>query len=149
MKLKYTYYNGGESTMAIKVKREQSRLDSITPTPIKINDQKVGEIKKGEEKMIELPDEHAEISLLPVFEKVKAVPVKEGDIVVISRRKIHYVLQFIALFLAIAPGVMMAVNIEYWPNLIFFIIAVGIVFIIDFVIKTYKIEVTGNSKIDE
>lgn len=135
--------------MAIKVKREEHRLDSVTPTAIKINDKKVDEIKKGEEKIIELQDEHAEISLLPVFEKVKAVPVKDGDIVMISRRTIHYVLQFIALFLAIAPGVMMAINIEYWPYLIFFIIAVGIVFIIDFIIKTYKIEVIGNSKSDE
>ena len=35
--------------MAIKVKRKYSRLDSITPTAIKINDRKVDEIKKGEE----------------------------------------------------------------------------------------------------
>lgn len=135
--------------MNINVKREKNRLDSVTPTAIKINDKKVDEIKKGEEKIIELPDENAEISLLPVFEKVEAVPVKDGDIVVISRRKIHYILQFIALFLAVVPGIMMAVNIEYWPNLIYYIIAVGIVFIIDFIMKTYKIEVVGNSKNDE
>ncbi len=135
--------------MAIKVKRKYSRLDSITPTAIKINDRKVDEIKKGEEKIIELPDESAEISLLPVFEKVKPVPVKDGDVVMISRPTIHYVLQFIALFLAMAPGIMMAINIEYWPYLIFFFVAVGIVFIIDFIIKTYKIEVIGNSKSDE
>lgn len=135
--------------MNIQVKRKYSRLDSITPTAIKINGRKVDEIKKGEEKMIGLPDENAEISLLPVFEKLKAVPVKDGDIVMISRRTIHYILQFIALFLAIAPGVMMAVNIEYWPYLIFFIIAVGIIFIIDFFNKTYKIEVIGNNKSDE
>ena len=135
--------------MAIKVKRKYSRLDSSTPTAIKINDRKVDEIKKGEEKIIELPDESAEISLLPVFEKVKPVPVKDGDVVMISRPTIHYVLQFIALFLAMAPGIMMAINIEYWPYLIFFFVAVGIVFIIDFIIKTYKIEVIGNSKSDE
>ena len=86
---------------------------------------------------------------MPVFEKVKPVPVKDGDVVMISRPTIHYVLQFIALFLAMAPGIMMAINIEYWPYLIFFFVAVGIVFIIDFIIKTYKIEVIGNSKSDE
>ena len=135
--------------MDIKVKRKYNRLDSITPTNIKINDKEVEEIKMGEEKMIELPEENAEISLSPLFEKVKAVPVKDGDIVLVSRRAIHYVLQFLALFLAIAPGVMMAINIDTWPYLIFFIIAVGIVFIIDLVIKTYKIEVIGNSKNDD
>ena len=135
--------------MDIKVKRKYSRLDSITPTIIQINGQDAGDIKAGEEKTIELPGENAEISLSPLFEKVKAVPVKDGDIVLVSRRAIHYVLQFLALFLAIAPGVMMAINIDTWPYLIFFIIAVGIVFIIDLVIKTYKIEVIGNSKNDD
>lgn len=132
--------------MDIKVKRKYNRLDSITPTFIKINDKRVDEIKIGEEKTIELPVENAEISLSPLFEKVKAVPVKDGDIVLISRRTIHYILQFIALFFALSPAVMMAINIDYWPYLIFFIIAVGIVFIIDLIIKTYKIEVVGNSK---
>ncbi|WP_462421238.1 hypothetical protein [Salinicoccus sp. Marseille-QA3877] len=135
--------------MHIKVKRKYNRLDSITPTIIQINDEQVGDIKSGEEKTVELPDESAEFRLSPLFEKVEAVPVKDGDIVMISRRTIHYVLQFIALFLALSPGVMMAVNIEYWPYLIFFIIAVGIVFIIDFIIKTYQVEVIGDSENDK
>lgn len=135
--------------MNIKVKRKHNRLDSFTPAIIKVDDKEVEEIKIGEEKTIELPNEKAEISLSPLFEKVKAVPVKDGDIVLVSRRTIHYILQFIALFLALSPGVMMAVNIDYWPYLIFFIVATGIIFIIDLVIKTYKIEVVGNSKFNE
>lgn len=135
--------------MDIKVMRKYNRLDSITPTIIKINDKDIATIKTGEEKTIELSAENADISLSPIFEKVKAVPVKDGDIVLISRKAIHYVLQFLALFLAIAPGVMMVINIDYWPYIIFFIIAVGIVFIIDLIIKTYKIEVVDNSKNNE
>lgn len=132
--------------MHIRVKRKYNRLDSITPTIIQINGKDAGELKAGDEKTIDLPDENAEFRLSPLFEKVEAVSVKDGDIVLVSRRTIHYVLQFIALFLALSPGIMMAIDIDTWPYLIFFIIAVGILFIIDFIIKTYQVEVVGNSK---
>ncbi len=132
--------------MDIKVKREYNRLDSVTPLIIKINDEEVDKIKVGEEKTVGLPEETAEIGLEPIFERVKPVPVRDGDIVMLSRRTLHYVLQFIALFFALAPGLLMIINIELWPSLIFFLPAVGITFLIDFFMKTYKIEVVGNNK---
>ena len=132
--------------MDIKVKREYNKLDSITPLIITINGEEVDKIKKGEERMVELPDETAEMSLEPIFERVKPVPVKDGDIVLLSRRRLHYILQFLALFFALAPGLLMIINIEYWPSLIFFLPLVGITFLIDFFMKTYQIEVVGNSK---
>ena len=132
--------------MDIKVKREYNKLDSITPLIITINGEEVDKIKKGEETMVELPDETAEMSLEPIFERVKPIPVQDGDIVMISRRTLHYVLQFIALFFALAPGLLMIINIEFWPSLIFFLPLVGITFLIDFFMKTYQMEVVGNSK---
>lgn len=135
--------------MDIKVKRKHNRLDSITPLIIKINDVEVEKIKIGEEKTVELPDKNAEIGLEPLFERVKPVPVEDGDTVMLSRTTLHYILQFLALFLAITPGILMIINIEYWPSLIFFIAAVGVVFVIDFFMKTYRIEVVGNSKKDK
>ena len=132
--------------MDIKVKREYNKLDSITPLIITINGEEVDKIKKGEERMVELPDETAEMSLEPIFERVKPIPVQDGDIVMISRRTLHYVLQFIALFFVLAPGLLMIINIEYWPSLILFLPLVGITFLIDFFMKTYQMEVVGNSK---
>ncbi|CAM4345867.1 hypothetical protein [Lacicoccus alkaliphilus] len=132
--------------MDIKVMRKYNRLDSITPLIIKINGVEVDKIRIGEEATLELPDDTAEMSLEPIFERVEPLPVQDGDIVMISRRTLHYVLQFIALFFALAPGILMIINIEYWPSLIFFLPAVGTTFLIDFFMKTYQMEIVGNSK---
>src|SRR5690625_2315110 len=132
--------------MDIKVKREYNKIDSITPLIITINGEEVNKIKKGEETTVALPDETAEVGLEPIFERVKPVPVKAGDIVLLSRRMLHYILQFLALFFALSPALLMIISIEYWPSLIFFLPLVGITFLIDFFMKTYQIEVVGNIK---
>lgn len=132
--------------MEIKVKREHNRLDSLLPITMELDGEAAGKIRIGEEKIVALPAEKSQMTVVPVFEKVKSVQVADGDIVLLKRRTIHYILQFIALLLAISPGVMMAINIETWPLIIFFIIAIGIVAVIDIIIKTYHLEVTGNFK---
>lgn len=132
--------------MSIKVKRQSNILDSPRKIPIRLNNEEVDELGIGEEKMMELPAETAEFTVVPVFEKVEDIPVKDGDVVMVKRYRLHYILQFITLILAMSPGVMMAINIETWPYLIFFILAAGVVVVIDLIIKTHHIEVIDNTK---
>lgn len=70
--------------MSITIKRKRELYGSYSKLTILVDENKIGKIQSGEEKVIELPEETATLQVRTFPEKSKKIRVADGDIIKVS-----------------------------------------------------------------
>lgn len=137
-----------ETSDGVHVRREHHLFESGQPLSVKLNEEEKGKLKSGEQAVIPMKEDEAEMSVEFLYEAGNRVKVEKGDVVSIKRNWIFKLGLIIFALVLIGPGILsiLGVGLNFAPAVYGVVIAAVIVTGVAItMMKTVKLEVVDKA----
>lgn len=133
--------------MKVKIKRQYNILDGLWPLKVKFDGETVEELGNGEEAIVSVPEQAADMSVGSIYKRSRKIRVKNGDVVSIERHWIFYVVLMFLVLTGIVPILLNMLGVNLGPYLNYFFALFLITVVTGALMKSYEVKVIG--KMDE
>lgn len=135
--------------MKIKVKRPLNLWDTWLPLTVKLDDEKVGAVRNGDDTVLSAPGDCAEFSVAYMHDRSDKVRVEDGEILTVKWNRTSYLSLLLMVIVVLIPLVPFILGNDIVPYIWVMLAILAVVILVSSMLKSYDIEHTGRMENEE